>query len=147
MSKVTFNRREFMASSVVAVVLGLSERSFSQPADPTDLSIAASSRLIRSGDLSPSELVSAYFGRIRTLDSRVNAFVTLTEERAIARARELDQELANGEWRGPLHGIPIALKDNIDTAGVLTTAASAVFSDRTASHPPSRAPPSIHRAR
>ena len=130
MSKVTFNRRQFMASSVVAVVLGLSERSFSQPADPTDLSIAASSRLIRSGDLSPSELVSAYFGRIRSLDSRVNAFVTLTEERAIAQARELDQELANGEWRGPLHGIPIALKDNIDTAGVLTTAASAVFADR-----------------
>ena len=130
MPKGTVNRREFLASGIAALVLGISERSFSQSADPTDLSITASSRLIRSGSLSPSELVSAYFGRIRNLESRLNAFVTLTEERAVTRALELEQELVSGKWRGPLHGIPIALKDNIDTAGVLTTAASAVFADR-----------------
>jgi len=130
MSIGTVNRREFLASGVGALVLGVTEPSFAQPADPTDLSIAASSRLIRSGALSPSELVSAYFGRISTLDRRLNAFVTLMEEQAVTRARELEQELARGEWRGPLHGIPIALKDNIDTAGVLTTAGSAVFADR-----------------
>ena len=56
--------------------------------------------------------------------------MTVTEERAVERARALEAELAAGRWRGPLHGIPIALKDNIDTAGVLTTAASAVFADR-----------------
>ena len=74
--------------------------------------------------------MEAYLARIRRLDDRLNAFVTVTEERAVERARALEAELAAGRWRGPLHGIPIALKDNIDTAGVLTTAASAVFADR-----------------
>ena len=108
MSIGTVNRREFLASGVGALVLGVMEPSFAQPADATDLTIAASSRLIRSGVLSPSELVSAYFGRIDNLDRRLNAFVTLMEEQAVTRARELEQELARGEWRGPLHGIPIA---------------------------------------
>ena len=76
------------------------------------------------------ELVEAYLERIGRFDARLNAFVTVTGERAAARARELEAELARGQWRGPLHGIPIALKDNIDTAGVLTTAASAVYADR-----------------
>ena len=56
--------------------------------------------------------------------------MTVTEERAVERARALEAELTAGRWRGPLHGIPIALKDNIDTAGVRTTAASDVFADR-----------------
>ena len=108
----------------------MSGRALAQSTDPTDLSIAEAYRLIRSGALSPLDLVDAYFERIRRLDGRLNSFVTLTEERAVARARTLETELANGHWRGPLHGIPIALKDNIDTAGVLTTAASAVFAER-----------------
>ncbi len=126
----TFNRRQFIITSAAAAAYMLPGRSFAQSTDPTDLSIAQAYRLIRSGALSPIDLVGAYFERIRHFDGRLNAFVTLTEERAVARARALEAELANGNWRGPLHGIPIALKDNIDTAGVRTTAASAVFAER-----------------
>ena len=126
----TPDRREFLATSLVAAAYALGGRAFAQAADPTALTIAGAQRLIRSGALAPSELVDAYVERIGRIDPRLNAFVTVTGERAAARARELEAELARGQWRGPLHGIPIALKDNIDTAGVLTTAASAVFADR-----------------
>ena len=126
-----FDRREFLTTSAAAAATFLMGRpSFGQPTDPTNLSIAQAQRLIRTGALSPLELVEAYVERIRRLDGRLNAFVTVTEERALARARVLQAELADGRWRGPLHGIPIALKDNIDTAGVRTTAASEVFADR-----------------
>jgi len=60
----------------------------------------------------------------------INAFITITREQALAAAREMEAEQRAGKWRGPLHGIPIALKDNIDTAGIRTTAASGVFKDR-----------------
>ena len=124
------HRREFLATSAAAAAYALSGPAFAQADDPTTLSIAAAQRLIRSGTLSPLELVEAYIERIGRFDARLNAFVTVTGERAAARARALEAELARGRWRGPLHGIPIALKDNIDTAGVLTTAASAVYADR-----------------
>ena len=130
MTPAPFSRRKFMTRSTVTAVLLLSGRSFAQLADPTDLSIADAYPLVRSGRLSPVDLVDAYVERIRRLDVRLNSFVTLTEDRAVARARELEAELAKGRWRGPLHGIPVALKDNIDPAGVLTTAASAVFAER-----------------
>ena len=125
------DRREFLATSATAAAAyAFSGPAFAQAADPTTLSIAEAQRLIRAGALSPLELVEAYLERIGRFDARLNAFVTVTGERAAARARELEAELARGRWRGPLHGIPIALKDNIDTAGVLTTAASAVYADR-----------------
>ena len=60
----------------------------------------------------------------------INALITITPEQALAAAREIEAEQRAGKWRGPLHGIPIALKDNIDTAGIRTTAASGVFKDR-----------------
>ena len=124
------DRREFLAAGAAAAAYALSGSAYAQAADPTTLGIGGAQRLIRSGALSPAELVEAYLERIGRIDPRLNAFVTVTGERAAARARELEAELARGRWRGPLHGIPIALKDNIDTAGVLTTAASAVFADR-----------------
>ena len=130
MSRAPFGRRQFITTGAAAAALLLSGRAFAQSTDPTDLSIAEASRLIRAGALSPVDLVGAYVERISRLDGRLNSFITLTEERAVASARALETELANGHWRGPLHGIPIALKDNIDTAGVRTTAASAVFADR-----------------
>lgn len=76
------------------------------------------------------ELTHACLGRIARLDRRLNSFITVTAERALADARQAENEVAKGRWRGPLHGIPIALKDNVDTAGVRTTAASSVFADR-----------------
>ena len=130
MTATGITRREFIATSAAVTTLILSDRSLAQSTDPTELSIAEAGRLIRSGDLSPVDLVHAYLERIARMDRRLNAFITLTDERALAQAQELETELANGNWRGPLHGIPIALKDNIDTAGVRTTAASAVFADR-----------------
>ena len=60
----------------------------------------------------------------------MNAYITITREQALAAAREMADEQRRGKWRGPLHGIPIALKDNIDTAGIRTTAASELFKDR-----------------
>ena len=124
------DRREFLATGAAAAAYALSRPAFAQTADPTALSIGEAQRLIRSGALSPLELVEAYVERIERFDERLNAFVTVTGERAAARAMALGEELARGQWRGPLHGIPIALKDNIDTAGVLTTAGSAVYADR-----------------
>ena len=96
----------------------------------TALTIEQAGRSIRSGALSPVDLTRAYLDRIARLEGRVNAFITVTEELALRRAGELETELASGTWRGPLHGIPIALKDNIDTAGIPTTAASAVLAHR-----------------
>lgn len=138
MARTRLSRRDFIGGGLAAATALLTERAWGQPsgspyqvaADPTDLSIAEAGHVIRAGDISPVELVRAYLERIARFDPQLNAYITVTEQRAVARARELERELSNGEWRGPLHGIPIALKDNIDTAGVRTTAGSAVFEDR-----------------
>jgi aspartyl-tRNA(Asn)/glutamyl-tRNA(Gln) amidotransferase subunit A len=96
----------------------------------TKLSIAEAGRRIAAGDLSPVELTQAYLDRIESVDPKVNAYITVLAEQALADARRSADELARGQRRGPLHGIPIGLKDNIDTAGIRTTAASAVYADR-----------------
>jgi len=75
-------------------------------------------------------LVAACLRRIERLNPLLNAYITVTAEWAITQARELEAEVRHGRWRGPLHGIPVALKDNIDTAGIRTTAASELFKDR-----------------
>src|SRR5437867_7493325 len=97
----------------------------------TGLSLAAASVGIRSRALTPMQLVRACLARIDTYNPKLNAFITVMREQALAQAKELEAEQRAGRLRSPLHGIPIALKDNIDTAGVRTTAASAVFDDRT----------------
>jgi aspartyl-tRNA(Asn)/glutamyl-tRNA(Gln) amidotransferase subunit A len=74
--------------------------------------------------------VRAYLTRIEEFNPRLNAYITVIGDEAVSRARELQDELESGRWRGPLHGIPIALKDNIDTAGVRTTAAGGVYAER-----------------
>jgi len=70
--------------------------------------------------------------RIETYNPTLNAFITVTRKQALTAARQMDAEQRpwRGNWRGPLHGIPIALKDNMDTAGIRTTAASELFKDR-----------------
>ena len=94
------------------------------------LTLKQASELLRRRTVSPVELTEACLARIDRHDRAINAFITVTREQALAEAREMESELRRGRPRGPLHGIPIALKDNIDTAGVLTTAASGVFKDR-----------------
>jgi aspartyl-tRNA(Asn)/glutamyl-tRNA(Gln) amidotransferase subunit A len=80
--------------------------------------------------ISPVELTRHCLQRIEKLNSTLNAFITITAESAMSQARQAEEEIQHGRWRGPLHGIPLALKDIIDTAGVRTTAASALFKDR-----------------
>src|SRR6202521_661791 len=85
---------------------------------------------LRRKEISPVELTRACLGRIEKFNPALNAFITVTAESALAEARVAEIEIARGGWRGPLHGIPIALKDLIDTAGTRTTAASALFEHR-----------------
>jgi aspartyl-tRNA(Asn)/glutamyl-tRNA(Gln) amidotransferase subunit A len=125
------NRRQVVGGTTAAALLFASRGLWAQRrADPTELSILEAAALIRSRALSPVDLTRAYLERIERFNERVNAFITVTAALALEQAERLADELANGRWRGPLHGIPIALKDNIDTAGILTTAASAVFENR-----------------
>ena len=93
-------------------------------------SILEASKSLRKKALSPVELTRECLGRIEKLNPTLNAFITVTAASAMAAAKQAEEEIGRGEWRGPLHGIPVALKDLIDTAGVRTTAASAVFKDR-----------------
>ena len=92
--------------------------------------IAQASDQIRNRRLSPLELTRACLDAIERRSPELNAFITINAESAITEARRAEAEIAQGNWRGPLHGIPIALKDILDTAGTRTTAASNVFRDR-----------------
>ncbi len=85
---------------------------------------------LRRKEVSPVELTRCCLDRIEKLNPALNAFITVTGDSALAEARAAEIEIARGEWRGPLHGIPVALKDLIDTAGTRTTAASALFEHR-----------------
>lgn len=96
------------------------------------LSIVDASAKIRGREISSLELTRACLGRIDRLNPSLNAFITVTAEMAMEQARRADAELAAGTIRGALHGIPVALKDLIDVAGVKTTAASNQFRDRIA---------------
>ena len=98
--------------------------------DITWLSLTEASNLIREKKISPAELTQDCLKRIERLNPKLNAFITVTADSALAQARAAEAEIQRGHWRGPLHGIPIALKDLFDTAGVRTTAASGLFKDR-----------------
>jgi aspartyl-tRNA(Asn)/glutamyl-tRNA(Gln) amidotransferase subunit A len=89
---------------------------------------------MRGGDLSPVELTQAYLGRIERLNPTLNAYLTVTASLALAQAREAERVLATGSTPRPLTGIPMALKDNIDVAGVPTTAGSPFLIDHIADH-------------
>ncbi len=94
------------------------------------LTMTEASRKIQSREITCSELTRACIERARVYNPKVNAYITLMEEEALAQAAQLDAEAKAGKFRSPLHGIPLALKDNIDTAGTRTTGGSAVFEDR-----------------
>ena len=91
--------------------------------------LASLSRAIQARDVSPAEVTEACLARVESLDRSLNAFITLTPDRALADARRAEQEIARGRRRGPLHGVPIAVKDIFATAGVRTTCGSRVLRD------------------
>jgi aspartyl-tRNA(Asn)/glutamyl-tRNA(Gln) amidotransferase subunit A len=88
------------------------------------------SKQIRSRTVSSIELTRACLASIERINPKLNAFITVLAEAALADAQRADQEIDAGHYRGIMHGIPIALKDILDTAGVRTTAASALYKDR-----------------
>ncbi|MGY1670621.1 amidase [Geodermatophilus sp. SYSU D00710] len=96
---------------------------------PHELSLAEAARHIEQRTLSPVELVQSALDRIDRVESRLNAFVVVTAEQALEAARKAEQEIGDGGYRGPLHGIPVGIKDLYDAVGLPTTSSSAVRSD------------------
>lgn len=92
--------------------------------------IKEAGRRLRNRSIGVTELVKVYLNGAKQLGPKLNPFITLTEEEALKTAAVLEAELKQGKSRGPLHGIPIVYKDNIDTAGTLTTAGSEFYSKR-----------------
>jgi len=131
----TMNRREFVAMSVGAAALPAVTGRTAAPRSATpdellSLSLAEVSKRIRAKQVTSVELTQALLERIKTYNPKINAYITVMHDEALAQAARLDEEAKSGKFRSPLHGVPIALKDNIDTAGTRTTAASQVFDDR-----------------
>jgi aspartyl-tRNA(Asn)/glutamyl-tRNA(Gln) amidotransferase subunit A len=93
-------------------------------------SIVETGEWLRKREVSPVELTKNCLAQIEKLNPTLNTFITVTSESALMQARSAEAEILRGDWRGPLHGIPLALKDLIDTAGIRTTAASGLFKDR-----------------
>jgi aspartyl-tRNA(Asn)/glutamyl-tRNA(Gln) amidotransferase subunit A len=91
------------------------------------LDLSTASQEVQTKRISPRELTEACLARIEKLNPTLNAFITVTAESALEEAKRAETEIARGEWKGPLHGIPLAVKDLAETAGVRTTAGSAVL--------------------
>ncbi len=128
-------RRSFLAMTAAAAAGSLAavstiNGSQRDTTDVTSLSLKDAAEQLRRKRISPVELTESCLTRIQRLNPVLNAFITVTPESALASAREAEAEIQRGRWRGPLHGMPIALKDLFDTAGVKTTAASALYKDR-----------------
>jgi len=125
------SRRNFLHASIAGAAAFASVPSgSSQTDDLAFLSISQLSELIRERKVSPVEVTEATLKRIERLNPSLNAFITPTWELARNAAREAESEIQHKKWRGPLHGVPIAVKDLFDTAGIRTTAGSGVFKDR-----------------
>ncbi len=139
MAKVS--RRQFASLCAGAVAAGALADNWSvtanaaqapSPADDdlTALTLVEASARIHNKSVTPTQLTRAILARIAVYDPKVNAYITVMSDQALQQAAMLDEEQRAGKFRGPLHGIPIALKDNIDTAGIRTTAASPMYRNR-----------------
>ena len=132
------DRRQFLErAGLVATSAMLPDRLWARgeaPESPesnlADLTIVEAAHRIRSRQLTSVALVRALLARTQSLNPRLNAYITVMRDSALQDAATLDAEAAQGRFRGPLHGIPLAIKDNIDTAGIRTTVASLLFDDR-----------------
>src|SRR5580700_5150530 len=110
------NRRDFILRSAGAASIALSSLSGADAAPTTDpddlakLTIAEASKKIRSGEITCTDLTRACIERSRTYNPKINAYITLMHEEALTQAAQLDAEAKAGKFRGPLHGVPLALK-------------------------------------
>src|SRR5258708_1521222 len=94
-----------------------------------ELNLTDLSRLIAARELSSSEATRAALARLEQLEDRLNAFITVLREQALAGAKKADEEIARGDYRGALHGIPVTIKDMFEMAGVLTTGGSKILAE------------------
>jgi len=99
------------------------------PDEILELSASELSRLIAGRELSSSDAVSAAVTRLERLEDKLNAFITVVREQALAEAKKADEDIAHGRNRGPLHGVPVTIKDMFETAGVRTTGGSKILAD------------------
>ena len=95
----------------------------------TRLSALALGQMIRDLEVSPVEVINACLERIHSFDKRINAFMRVFDEDAMSEAKKAQDEIMAGHWRGPLHGVPFAVKDLFDTAGAPATAGSKIWKD------------------
>jgi aspartyl-tRNA(Asn)/glutamyl-tRNA(Gln) amidotransferase subunit A len=102
----------------------------SAPSAASPLTLTEASEFLRRRSITSEQMVAQCLTQIDALNPKVNAFITVLHSEAQRQAQQLDAELKAGRDRGPLHGIPIALKDNIDTANIRTTAGSQLYEDR-----------------
>ena len=93
------------------------------------LSVSQLSELIKNREVSPVEGVEGYLDRIESLNDRLHAYLTVCRDEALQVAQESEGALARGEYKGPLHGIPVAVKDQLNTAGIRTTSGTPIFND------------------
>ena len=127
------NRRDFVKTTAAACSLyaaGDNPAFAAGVEDLAKLTISEASRRLHAKEITSSDLTRSCLDCIKTYNPKVNAYITIMHEEALARAAQLDTEARAGKFRSALHGIPIALKDNIDTAGTRTTGGSAVFDER-----------------
>jgi aspartyl-tRNA(Asn)/glutamyl-tRNA(Gln) amidotransferase subunit A len=96
------------------------------------LSVAEGAQLLRAKKLSPVEWTKALLDRIAAIDEHYNAFLVVTADKALAQAKAAEAEIARGQWRGPMHGVPYASKDIFDIAGMATTCHSKIRKDHRA---------------
>ena len=93
------------------------------------LSVTQLGELIKNREVSPVEVVESYLDRLDSLNDRLYAYLTVCGDQALQSARESEQALLRGESRGPLHGVPVAVKDQLKTAGIRTTSGTPIFND------------------
>ncbi len=113
-----------------ATVLLFALTSATHAADLAKLTLAEAAAKVRSGEVTSTQLTEAVLARIETFNDQLDAYITVMKDQALAQAAELDAEAKAGTFRGPLHGVPIALKDNVDTTDARTTGGSLLFADR-----------------
>ena len=102
--------------------------------DLEGLTIGALAPLLKKKQISPLEITKSYLERIGKLNPKLNAYLAMAEDDALAAAKKAEREIRQGNYRGPLHGIPLSIKDNIATKGVITTAGSKILADWVPDH-------------